>query len=453
MLVYCILALLVFGSLTMALERPSAGEGKFMGLVMLEFLVGLFTASLPAEILTKPFSYCLPGHRAVPRKFVFWVGILTSIPGALVFLAYPRLNWWQSAPVICGSAFCACLVLYWLGVGLIFGVKNSALIAAWIWLPVCGVLFFDPNVVAERVIVSHPVAIISLGLSSSVAAWLWLGNPNWARRLCAISRMFVFDAWNRDKMLEHARRRQAAKPDKSRYGVSPWVERFFAARMRKCSHTGPGRYIWGGLYASYGMSLSRWQGFVWSLLFLAALAIYFSYSRPGGTNVLFFMAGIAVTYTPLPVYSCMTTAGGRRERFFTAIALAGTITLLITAVLTTLTALSVALAPIMPEFTLRGMHMTFHATSLRLLIVPSIIIPIVLAIRLIIYKKPFTTFAAVSLLFALVFVSGMGSPERFGKLFNPVSLACLLIVSWLVLVIVLRHICFRRSLTGQSRTY
>jgi len=56
-------------------------------------------------------------------------------------------------------------------------------------------------------------------------------------------------------------------------------------------------------------------------------------------------------------------------------------------------------------------------------------------------------------LFTLVFVLGFGSPKRIGALINPVSLVSLLILSWLVLVIVLRHICMRRSLVGQSKTY
>jgi hypothetical protein len=171
--------------------------------------------------------------------------------------------------------------------------------------------------------------------------------------------------------------------------------------------------------------------------------------------MLFFMAGvgIAMTYMPLPVYSCMTTAGGRRERFFTSIVLAVTIALFITAGLMVVTVLSVAVAPFMPDFTLRGMKLTFHATSLKPLIVPSIIIPIVLAIRLIVNSKPFTTFAAVAMFCGLISVFSMHSSKTLEHLFNPILLACLLTGGWLVFVLVLRHICMKRTLVGQSRKY
>ncbi len=55
-LAYVVFGLLVFASIAIPLDRPSAGKGRFMGLVMLEFLIGLCMASLPVEILTKPFS-------------------------------------------------------------------------------------------------------------------------------------------------------------------------------------------------------------------------------------------------------------------------------------------------------------------------------------------------------------------------------------------------------------
>ena len=171
------------------------------------------------------------------------------------------------------------------------------------------------------------------------------------------------------------------------------------------------------------------------------------------SNILFFMAGVLGTHMRLPIYSCMMISGGRNERFITSIALAVTFTLLITAALTAIAFLSVALAPIMPAFTFRGVELIFHVTSLRLLILPSIIIPIILAIRLIVNSKLFTTFAAVMLFVGLTMVFGAHSPEKLDKLFDPVSVICLLIVSWFVLVFVLRHVCMKRSLVGQNLIY
>lgn len=450
---YVIFGLLAFSSLAIPLDRPLAGKGHFMGLIMLEFLIGLCMASLSVEILTKPFSYCLPGHQAVPRNFVFSVGIVTSLLSSFLFLAYPSLHWWEWVPLFCWSAFCAGLILYLIGVALAFGIRNSSSSLGLLPVLMFGGLFLDAHAVAERMIIGRPFAITFLGLSSSVVVWIWLGNPNWARRLCAATRIGIFDCWNRDKLLEYKRKREAVKWDRAKFNLDPWVERFFVKRINSCSHLGSGRYIWGGLYTTYGMALSRRKGIMSWLLFILAMVVCLSYLRPGGTDALFFMAGVVVAQICLPVHSGMMISGGRSERFVTAVILSVTITVLLSAMLISVAILTVALAPIMPEITFRGELLTFHTMSLRLLVVPSIIIPIVLALRLIIYKKPFATFAAIMMVFMLLFFFGIGSSETSSKLMNPISLVSLLILSWLTLVLVLRHICMKRSLVGQNRTY
>ena len=376
-LTYLILGLLVFSSLAIALEKPLAARGRFMGLVMLQFLIGACIASLSSEVLTKPFSYCLPGHRAVPRKFIFSVAAVTSLLGSLLFLAYPGLYWWQQPLVTC-SAFCAGLIVFWAAVAFTFGVGNSGWGVVFASMIFCGAVFSDLHAAAERAIVGAPLAVISLGLVSSVVVWIWLGKSNWARKFCAVSRIGFFDLGDRDRVQEFARRRAAARPDKFKNHPSPWVERFFLDRMNNCDHLGPGRYIWGGLYTTYGMALSNWRGSLFGLIIWLAMMICFSYILNEGADILFFMGGVVVIHMRLPVYSSMTIPGGRGERFSTAVILAGSVTLLITAVLALVAAVSVALAPVMPDITFSDEVLTFHGTSLRLLIVPSMIIPIFL---------------------------------------------------------------------------
>ncbi len=447
-------AFLAFAFLAFSFDSPSWSKDFFIRLIILiQFLLGLCMASLATEILTKPFSFCLPGHRKVPRIFLFSIGVVTSLLGALVFLVYRNLYWWQWVPVTC-STFCAALIMYWIGVALTFGIRNSIsglVIASCI---LSATTIFDLHIIAERTIIIYPFAIVLVGLAGSVMMWIWLGNSNWARRLCATPRVGIFDIWNKDRVLEFKRRREAEKLDRPRYNLDPWVERFFVRRMNRCNHLGPRRYIWGGLYTTYAMALSRWKGTLSGLLGILTIAVFFSYAGHVGTDILFLMAGvIAAHHAPLPIHSSMMISGGRRERFVTSIILAGTITVPVSAALISVTLLSMALAPIMPEITFRGELLTFHSMNLRFLIVPSIIIPIVLALRLIIYRKPLITFAVIVMLLPLIPIFEIISPRRFGALLNPVSLVSLLILSWLVLVIVLRHICMRRSLVGQSRTY
>lgn len=447
-LAYVIFGFVAHWNLTLAFDST----GRFMMLVPMQLIFGLCMASLATEVLTRPFSYCLPGHRKVPRIFLFSTGIVTSLLGALVFLVYPNLFWWQWVPVTC-SAFCAALIMYWIGVALTFGLRNSVSgfsVVLWFYF---GMTFFDLHIVIERLIIAYPFVIVLVGLAGSAMMWIWLGNSNWARRLCATLRVSIFEIWNKDRQLEFKRRREAEKLDRYRYSLDPWVERLFVGRMNRCNPLGPGRYIWGGLYTTYGMALSRWKGTLSGLLGILVIVVFFSYIGHGATDMLFVMAGAMAAHMPLPIHSSMMISGGRRDRFITSVILACTITVLVSAALISVTFLSEALRPIMPDITLRGELLTFHVISLRLLILPSIIIPFTLALQLIIYRKPITTLAVVTILLSLMWIVGISSPRRFDALLNPVSLVSLLILSWLVLVIVLQHVCMKRSLVGQSKSY
>ena len=102
-LVYPMLGIFVLVSIGVPLEDPAAGEGRFIGLIALAFMVGMAVVVLQMEILTKPMAFCLPGHRQTVRKFVFSVGIVTNLVGALLFLFYPgRPFLWR--PIVLGSA-------------------------------------------------------------------------------------------------------------------------------------------------------------------------------------------------------------------------------------------------------------------------------------------------------------------------------------------------------------
>jgi hypothetical protein len=452
-LVYLVVGLFAFSfRFTGKLAGTPVGKGYLIVPVALEFLIGVYAASMPIQILTKPFSYCLPGHRAVPRKFVFWMGVVTSLLGALVLPGYSRLWWWPWV-LVTGAIFCAGLIMYWVGVALVFGVRNSGPIvglAVWLFF---GAAFLDLHVVAERAVVDHPFAIIFLGLAGGAVMWIWLGSTNWARRFCAVSRLGSLDVWDQDKMKEYARKQANSKWDKFKNHPDSWVERFFLDRMKSCDPLGPGRHICGGLYTTYGMTLSRWKGTLPGLPVSLAFVLFLCYLQPDGTNILFLMVAVTVANLRLPVYSGLAIPGGRNERFFTAITLAGSNAVLVTAVLALLVAASIGLAPIMPDIPFRGEDISFHAMSLRLLFVPSVIMPIALALRLIIFRRPFSRLASISLLIALMFAFGVNSSGELGTLISATSVISMLILGWLAFVLVLRHVCMKRSLVGQSRTY
>jgi len=447
-LVYAFLGLIGFLSIMAALNKSRAGKGQFVWFLMLPFLTGFIASALPIEVLTKPFSYCLPGHRKTVRKFILWVGVVINFLGSLLFLMYPGLYSWHLILVVC-SAFFASLIFYWLGVGCAFSLKNSVF---WIGLLPWAIMagsFFDLHIVLESAVVRYPIAVVCVGFLSSIMAWIWLGDERLARRYCAVPWLGLFDAWNKDKQQRYRQARMAVKWDK-KLKTSPRLEEFFLARMQKHDYLSTVRYIWGGLYTTFAVAMSRWTSTLSGSFVALLLVCLFCYmDLMAVTFALFFMPAFMVAHLRLPVYSSMLVVGGRNERFFTVLTLVATSAVLITAVATAIAVLTMPLPAIMPDITLRGTTFTFHAAYLQPFFVPLLMIPIVFTIQLIFLKKPFVTMVTVILLFVLLF-TGVSGLKALSTMLNPIFLVVgLLVLSWVIFVTVLYYICMRRCLVGQ----
>lgn len=442
-LVYAFLGLIGFLSSMAALDSPRAGKGQFVWLVMLQVLVGSMAATLAREVLAKPFSYCLPGHRKTVRKFILWVGVVINLLASLPYLKYPSVYSPDLILVFCSGLF-ASLIFYWLGVAWAFSLKKSVSWIGFLLWAIIALLFFDLHVVLESAIVRYPGIVVLVGLLSTVVGWLWLGDAGLARRYCAVPWLGLFDAWNKDKQQRYRQARMAVKWDK-KLKTSPWLEEFFLTRIRKRNYTSIGKYIWAGFYTIFGNKVPL------SGLFVALLLVcLFCYMKSVVvTFTLFFMPGFMVAHLRLPVYSSMLVVGGRNERFFTVLTLVATSAVLITAVATAIAALTMPLAAIMPDITLRGTTFTFHAAYLQPFFVPLLMIPIVFTIQLFFLKNPFYAVVTIMLLFVLLF-TGVSGLKALSTMLNPISLvAGLLVLSWAIFVTILYYICMRRCLVGQ----
>jgi hypothetical protein len=170
---------------------------------------------------------------------------------------------------------------------------------------------------------------------------------------------------------------------------------------------------------------------------------------PGG-NILFIMPGLMVAQTRLPVYSSMLISGGRNERYRCAMTLAITTVVLITILVTIIAALSLPLATIMPDITLRGRTLTFHAMNIELFFIPLLMIPIVFTIQLIFYRKPISMMVSMMLLFMLLFGTAAIWHEQLSGVINPIYIVIPVVLSWVLFWLVLRYVCMRRCLVGQG---
>jgi len=454
--IYAMLGWLVLVSAAGILDKDSmAGQGEFIGLVIIPSMMGFFTTLQQVDVLSKPFSYCLPGHRKVPRNVIFFLATVTNLLGSVLFIAYPDLHRGQQVLVFC-SAFFGGVLLFWGGVVFAFNVGSAAryIGIALLSLVCLGGQYIDLHRIMERIIVGHPFAVILPSVLGSLAAWRLLGDPNRARRHCGVPIWPAIDAWNRKKVRGYSQARAEAVNKKFKGHPSPCVEEFFLARMNRCSYGGRVRHIWGGLYTTFGMALSQWKACLLGLFVALSVVLFFSYISPGATTVFFCFAGAAMAvHMGLPVYGSTPAPQGRCERFAAAIVVAAIIALLTVVAMAIVSVLSITLEPFMPLVRLQGSTYTFYPANIRHVFFPLIIVPIVLTFGFCFHRRPLSARSSTILLLAMPVLIAMPWLMAIVAITRPIFLVAILAVSWLIFVVVLRYVCMKRSLVGQSRTY
>ena len=50
---------------------------RYLGYLIASLLVGILAGGMQKDVLIKPFSFCLPNHRRIPRAFIFGIGLAT----------------------------------------------------------------------------------------------------------------------------------------------------------------------------------------------------------------------------------------------------------------------------------------------------------------------------------------------------------------------------------------
>ena len=190
------------------------------------------------------------------------------------------------------------------------------------------------------------------------------------------------------------------------------------------------------------VSHNKWGNF---FLFMPLLVCFMCYMGPGG-GFIYVFPGFMVSQMNIGIYSNLLTAGGRRERFYSALALVFAVTMLVMAGLLAATYFSILIGPVMP----RVGNFTFVPLEVNYLFIPLIIIPVVLTISSL-FPKPTMLSKMIPMIvlvmgFQILIFSRilLTRPVHFG----PVLAGSGIISSWTILVIVLRDVCSRRCLVG-----
>ncbi len=448
-LVYPLFGIVAFTVIKDPLEHPRAGEGDFIGFAVLPFFIGFLATLLQIEVLLKPFSYCLPGHRRVFRRYVFYMAMTTSGVCSMLFLRYPDLAGGPLLLVVC-SAFFAELTFCLAGV--VFAESRNAVVLIGL-LPLPVVVaegFFDLHILLERIIIGDVFLVVFVGILSSIAMWFWLGRAGLARTHCAVPWIGFLDIFNKEKLMRYTNARLGTKQGRFRKHPRPWVEKWFLARMDKHDYRGPGRFFWGALYCTSALAVSRWQNI---LLFLPVFTIMFGYVGQATVLTLIMVLAILAMGRQPPVYSTMLISGGRRRRYTTTLWLVVTDASLLCMVTLVISGLSILLARFMPTFSLEGHTLSFRPIDPRVAIVPLLFLPFASTMQLVFHRMPFLLFGALLLPLYVAMFLAFAWRDRVEHLVNPLSVVSLLVVSWGVFLLTLRRICSKWCLVGRRRAH
>jgi hypothetical protein len=426
------------------LDRPAAGQGQFIGLVVLAFLVGMLAAVQQKEILTRPFAFCLPGHRQTIKWFLFCVGVPANLAGSTLFLYYPRVPL-GSMPLVQCSAFSAGMIFYLCGTWWALRSRSPTIWTSLLLLVFAGGLSLNLHVLLEGMIVNYPLLVIVLGLLCSIVVWVRLSDEDLARRNCLRPWIGFADIFDREKL----RRFQGANAGadlakRLKDHPRPWVERFFLDRMDRRGPFSTTRFVWGGLYTSFGILLSQWKN-----IFLVAfsLAIFLGYAGPRLWIILAFMPMMPLSQSRPILYSTRLTAGGRDERFTSTLATVAVGSAFLALFIAVVSIFSILLATVLPPIHCRGLTLSYRIVGLGAFCIPLVVTPLMYLICLLFYRRPaLMTVALMTALYVLMFIS-LERREPEAAIAQPQTVVAFGVLSWIAFIWVAHHIAMHRNLS------
>ncbi|MHC4213602.1 MAG: hypothetical protein ACYSWP_09550 [Planctomycetota bacterium] len=438
------------------LETNKPGTGKFIGYLFISVITGIFMAGMQQEILSKPFSFCLPNHRRTSRKFILIVGAVLSALLSLIFIAYPQLTFVSTVLAIFSAAATG-LAIYMICSSLFFLTPSNKLAIGFVCVTVILIIggSFGLNKIVENIIVNSPILMTIFGVSASALIFKRIATDSIARQTCGKLIPGTFDAWNTQKALQYRYQQLFKKIETSRHpGI---LENFFMPIINRYPYLNPARCIWASTYVEISKNITLLRpAHLLIYILLVMLSGYINSSRGPGSaaNILFVLPTLfAVVWFPKPCPGILLPTG-RKHDFYGALASAVAMTLLTLSFITIMLITSNIIEPIIPTLKIYGHSVSYHAMQIRYFYVPLILIPINLTIATLFQRRHFlkVMLAMIFMYPAMIFL--ISRPHPLPNMILPTaSIPPLIILSWLIFLLVLNRFFKKSQLTGQAKTY
>ena len=426
----------------------SNNRAIFFGYAMVTFFPGCVIGTMLKETISKPFSFCMPGHREVSRKVVFLIGSVVSVLLSFVFVSCPVQTFGHVLLVMLAGGFIA-MGLYLLGAMFAMASPKKTGVLNILFIVIYGLIFWGGGKGFGGVLLSYPAAIILMGVVVCIAAWQQLGREPLARENCGKLFIGMMDGYNMEKKRRYREEVLKAKMGKRSTGIFSGLEEFFLGRMARCEFLSLGRYVWGHVYSVMGRSFGSMR---WCNLVILPILLVVGYLGCRGFRLfenLFFVMPVMVTImVDLNAYPTVLVPGGRREQFWGTVVSGVTITVAAVVLVSVFAVVSMWLGTILPDITVKGCKLEYGAMDISKLSLLLIFMPLSLAVGMLFPRSMIAKFAVIIIMSQVWFVgstlSQFDSFKPIAAINNPVSIAVIITAVWLFyLWAIARH--FRRA--------
>ena len=433
---------------------------RYLGYLIVNLLTGIFAAALQKNVLSKPFSFCLPGHRHIARPLVFWIGGTVNLILGCVFLGYPGLDFPYVLLVVLAGGFVG-MIVYFYGVYVGF-VKIPAPSAGILGPLILCTIFFKWDMVLQNIIIHQPIVIILV--SALVCVWVWrlLGRDILARKYCGELVMGILDDWNIEKLQKYRQSQADRNLTETKAKLFEKIHRFFLSKMERYVFLSRGRYIWGNIYMTFGKSFGFWN--MWHVLGVLAtiifLVLFFGFMGPSEHNIrmigfLFIVPALSICSLDIMPYRTMLFPAGRRDKYYSTLILSVVVTLLAGLLVLVMTGISVFLETMLPEFSFRGGPMlSYYGMDIGDFYIYLLLMPITLSLAVAFQRtKPWLIIVLVIVFMQAWIVPKIVSEQNLIDVIGigPIGVSGLVALCWIGFLVVLHYVCMKRPLVGQGR--
>ena len=428
--------------------------GRFVFYLVVSCFLGFLIGYLQREVLSRPFTFCLPGHRTMPRKVVVTLGVLTNVAFGVMFLWYPGLTL-SGMLLASASAACTGMLCYLFGTAVALWKRSNTGFIGFLPLFVMMIVYSDLHRPLEIMIVFHPIKMIMLSVAVCVCIYSWLGRDDRARTHCGTFTLSPGDHWNQDRARRFRQERAAARwarKDAQPASGPNRLEQVFVPQVTRPMCFSTRRNFWAETYAT----LDRWFSYgLWpALLGFLFIFLFFGYfgtiggQRVSVPNLIFIVPLFWAAFWQYPLCGNLLLPIARRHRF--AGAITNVIGLVVLAMIGgfVLVGLSTVLQHILPTLRIKGLDFMYRAIDMGLVFLCPLLMPVGFTIAVLLRRGRVLVFIFLGMVFPL----SIPFDWMHWLIARPWLVALLMAVAWIILIAVLRWHWHKRDVVGPLRT-